>query len=115
VQTTRPERRNVARVIVLPGDVLAVQEATVYAKTPGYLERIAVDKGDRVQAGQVIATIRAPELKADTQQAVDAYRSAVESAQVTEATGRKSEAEQKRSRAAAAKVMADYAQAPATV
>src|SRR5438477_9966287 len=59
VQTTKPERRNVSRLIALPGDIHPMQEATLYAKVPGYLERIAVDKGDRIKAGELLAVIRA--------------------------------------------------------
>src|SRR5579871_574462 len=65
VQTTRPDRRSVSRLIALPGDLHPIEEATVYAKVPGYLEHIYVDKGDRVKAGQLLAEIQAPELQAD--------------------------------------------------
>src|SRR2546423_14610689 len=80
VQTVRPETRDVARVIRLPGDVIAFEEATLYAKVAGYLDRISVDKGDRVRAGQVLAVIRAPELEADRAQARESYLAALESA-----------------------------------
>jgi RND family efflux transporter MFP subunit len=40
------------------------QQATLYAKVPGFLQSISVDKGDRVNAGAVIARIEVPELLA---------------------------------------------------
>jgi RND family efflux transporter MFP subunit len=66
VEATRGE---IARTITLPSfRVLAYQEATLYAKVSGYLKTISVDKGDSVQAGQVLAEIEAPELLADQAQ-----------------------------------------------
>jgi HlyD family secretion protein len=93
VQSTHPSLRDIARVISLPGEATAWQEATLYAKVPGYVESIIVDKGDRVRAGQVVATLRAPELEADRQQAHLSSLSAEEAARVSEAMGRKSDAE----------------------
>jgi len=37
----------------------------VHAKVAGYLKRINVDVGDRVQAGQILATLEVPEMKDD--------------------------------------------------
>jgi len=37
-------------------------ETAVYAKIAGYLKTIEVDKGDRVQEGQVLAELESPEL-----------------------------------------------------
>jgi membrane fusion protein (multidrug efflux system) len=45
--------------------VLACQQATLYAKVAGYLKTIAVDKGDRVKMGDLIADIEVPEMLAD--------------------------------------------------
>ena len=115
VQTTRPERRDVSRLISVPADVVPIKETTLYSKVPGYLDQILVDKGDRVSAGQLLAVIRAPELEAERLQAEQAYRSAVESSNVSLATGRRTAEEQRKSRATEQKVRADYIQAPASV
>jgi membrane fusion protein (multidrug efflux system) len=48
----------------LPAQVIAWQQATLYAKVSGYLKTITVDKGDRVTAGAVLARIEIPELVA---------------------------------------------------
>src|SRR5581483_2522752 len=58
------------RRVMLVGEALPYKTATLYAKVSGYLNRIAVDKGDRVRAGQFIAEIQSPELE-------DQYRAAV--------------------------------------
>jgi membrane fusion protein, multidrug efflux system len=44
-------------------------ETPLYAKIPGYLQSIAVDKGDRVTQGQVLAVLDSPEID---QQVADA-------------------------------------------
>lgn len=51
------------RTIKLLGDVRSGASTTIYAKVAGYLKTIAIDKGDRVEAGQVIAQIESPELE----------------------------------------------------
>jgi RND family efflux transporter MFP subunit len=111
VQTTRSGRRNVARLISLPGDATPWQEATLYAKVPGYLGSITVDKGDRVKAGQVVATIEAPELQADRDQAQHSYQSAQAQAQGSRATTERTAAEVARAQAEEEKAKADALQA----
>src|SRR5258708_21453765 len=54
----------IARAVLLPAQVNAFQEATLYAKVSGYLKSIAVDKGDKVAEGAVLARIEIPELVA---------------------------------------------------
>lgn len=61
--TTRPARGEIHRFVTLPGSIRANQEATLYAKVPGYLKSLAVDKGDAVKAGQVIGELEVPELE----------------------------------------------------
>src|SRR5439155_5242355 len=53
------------RSITLPGNVLAYQQAMLYAKVAGYVKTVAVDKGDSVSAGSLLAEIEVPELIAD--------------------------------------------------
>jgi membrane fusion protein, multidrug efflux system len=49
------------RLITLLGDTRPYQTATIYSKVGGYLKSIAVDRGDRVTAGQVVATVDSAE------------------------------------------------------
>ncbi len=65
VQTINPKRGEIVRRVTLPGNVMAYQEATLYAKVAGYLKMINVDKGDTVKEGDTLAEIEAPELLAD--------------------------------------------------
>lgn len=56
------------RTVTLPGEVRAFNQSTLYAKVSGYLKDIRVDKGDKVQKGQLLATLESP----DTDQQVTA-------------------------------------------
>jgi RND family efflux transporter MFP subunit len=55
--------------VALPGTVKALQEAAIYARTNGYLEKYRVDIGDTVAEGDVLAEIDAPELDQELAQA----------------------------------------------
>ena len=55
--------------IVLPGNIQAVEETTINARTGGYLRHRFVDIGSRVKAGQVLAEIEAPEVDEQLMQA----------------------------------------------
>jgi RND family efflux transporter MFP subunit len=49
------------RQITLLGDTRAYQVATLYGKVSGYLKSVAVDRGDRVKAGQILAQVESAE------------------------------------------------------
>jgi RND family efflux transporter MFP subunit len=55
--------------LLLPGNIQAVTEAPILARADGYVKRRLVDIGDRVQAGQILAEIEAPELDQQVHQA----------------------------------------------
>ena len=55
--------------VSLPGALTAVQTASIYARTPGYVRRRYVDIGTRVRAGQLLADIDAPDLDQQVAQA----------------------------------------------
>ena len=65
VQVTSPRRGDIHRFIALPGSLRANQQVTLHAKVAGYLRSIAVDRGDNVKAGQVLAELDLPELSAE--------------------------------------------------
>ena len=48
--------------VTMPGSVLALESAELYAKVGGYLERMEVDIGDEVEQGQLLAVISIPEM-----------------------------------------------------
>jgi membrane fusion protein, multidrug efflux system len=65
VKYVAPRRGDITRRITLPAIIRAHQQTTLFAKVGGYLKSIAVDRGDAVEAGAVLAEIEAPELVAD--------------------------------------------------
>jgi RND family efflux transporter MFP subunit len=50
------------RLVSFPASIHGYIETPIYAKTPGYLKAIYVDKGDRVDRGEVLAVLESPEL-----------------------------------------------------
>ena len=65
VTVTNPRRGDIHRYVTLPGTLRPNQQVTLHAKVAGYLKSIAVDTGDTVQAGQVLAELELPELVAE--------------------------------------------------
>ncbi len=81
VRVVQAARADVSRFVTLPGNIRPNQQATLYAKIPGYLKSISVDRGDKVMAGQALAEIEAPELEADlSRYAADLARAKAEAA-----------------------------------
>ncbi len=69
-------RRDLAQTLTLQAEFRPYQEVELHAKTAGYLRSIAVDFGDEVQAGQLIATLEVPELADDLERALAASQRA---------------------------------------
>jgi multidrug efflux pump subunit AcrA (membrane-fusion protein) len=55
--------------LILPGNVLAWHESTIYARINGYVKKWDVDIGSHVKAGDLLAEIEAPEVDAQLRQA----------------------------------------------
>lgn len=67
VDVVRPAKGGLSRKIVTTGSVEAFETAELFARVSGTLKSIAVDIGDVVTEGQVLAEIDAPELAKDVQ------------------------------------------------
>lgn len=65
IKCVHPARGEITRYVTLPGTIRANQQATLYAKVPGYLKSLAVDKGDAVKEDQPLGEIEVPELASD--------------------------------------------------
>ncbi len=50
-----------SRVLEVPCSTVGYDQSPVYAKLPGYMKTIYVDKGDRVKTGQLLAVLQSPE------------------------------------------------------
>lgn len=62
---TKPQTGTIHRWITLPGEFVPWQQVDLKARVAGYIQKIAVDKGDVVTAGQTLIEIEVPELQAD--------------------------------------------------
>jgi RND family efflux transporter MFP subunit len=69
VRVARSAMAPPVRKLTLQGEARAFASVTLYAKVSGYLKAVRVDKGDRVKANQVLATIEAPEIDRQLQAA----------------------------------------------
>ncbi len=69
VQVMKPLRRDMVQTLSLPANISPWYQTTLYAKVPGYLKSVRVDKGDRVKQGQLLAVIDAPEIRDQFEQA----------------------------------------------
>jgi multidrug efflux pump subunit AcrA (membrane-fusion protein) len=68
VATAKPARKTVRRTLDLPGQVEACEQARVYARIVGYVEKVHADIGDRVKKGDVLAELAVPERAAELKQ-----------------------------------------------
>jgi membrane fusion protein, multidrug efflux system len=74
VQVIKPIKRDVVQTLRLPATISPYYQTTLYSKVSGYLKSIAVDKGDVVKAGQILAVIDDPELLERYHQAQSEYQ-----------------------------------------
>ena len=68
VAIVHPQAETPDEELVLPGSLLAFAESPIYARTSGYLVRWYKDIGSRVNEGDLLATIDAPEVDQELNQ-----------------------------------------------
>src|SRR5271169_2763483 len=66
-------RTPTTRDITLPATTRGLDETEIYAKVPGYIKSLQVDKGDHIHAGELLATIESPETDQQVRNAHAAY------------------------------------------
>jgi RND family efflux transporter MFP subunit len=69
VEVIEVKRSSGKSELLLPGNIQAITEAPILARADGYIQKRAVDIGDRVTTGQALAEIEAPELDEQVRQA----------------------------------------------
>jgi multidrug efflux pump subunit AcrA (membrane-fusion protein) len=69
VETQKVEQAKSTAGLVVPGTMIPLNQAFVYARANGYLKRYTVDIGDHVKKNQLLAVIDAPDLDAQVLQA----------------------------------------------
>jgi multidrug efflux pump subunit AcrA (membrane-fusion protein) len=121
----KPERKTVRRAVSQPGHIEAFEQTAIHAKVAGYVGKVCVDiedpltaprfdeKGERVEAGTLLAELWVPEMEVELRQKEALVRqadalvtqarenAAAASANVESAAARVSEAEAGRARARA--------------
>ncbi|MFC4231627.1 efflux RND transporter periplasmic adaptor subunit [Parasediminibacterium paludis] len=63
------QKQPISKQLSFPAELTPLERAEIFAKVSGYLKSIKVDIGDKVQQGQVLAIIEAPEMLANYAQA----------------------------------------------
>ncbi len=69
VAVAKIERSDLIRELTVQAEFRPMQEVELHAKVAGFLEKIFVDVGDRIEAGQLLAELEIPELNADLEHA----------------------------------------------
>lgn len=108
VTTALPTPASAERTLTLPGNVEAVLETPIYARSNGYIRARHADIGDRVKSGQVLADVETPEVDESLHEAEAQVLTSI-------ATRAQSVAGLDRARADVDKARADLAQARATL
>jgi RND family efflux transporter MFP subunit len=76
VGVTKVTRKTLQRQITLSSELVPFQQIDVYAKESGFVKKLYVDYGSRVQAGQLMAILEIPELEAQMQEDEAAIKNA---------------------------------------
>ena len=69
VETTKVVAQVLQKTLTIPGDLTPYQGVNLSARVSGFVETLAVDRGSWVKRGQRLATISAPELRAQRAEA----------------------------------------------
>jgi RND family efflux transporter MFP subunit len=76
VAVAKVDREDLYRQISIPAEFRAYNEVDVHAKVSGYVQRMNVDIGDKVKAGQLLAVLEIPELGDELDHAIATQRRA---------------------------------------
>jgi RND family efflux transporter MFP subunit len=70
VAVAKVTRQNLSRAITVPAEFRPYVEVELHAKVSGYVDQMNVDFGDKVKAGELLATIEVPELQDELTNAI---------------------------------------------
>jgi RND family efflux transporter MFP subunit len=68
VAVAQPARKTLRLDSVQPGQIEAFEQTPLFAKLPGYVQKLHVDIGDRAAPDQLLVELRIPELKDELRQ-----------------------------------------------
>lgn len=95
VGVTKVVRKSLQRTITLSSELVPFQEIDVYAKESGFVKKLLVDYGSRVQAGQLMAVLEIPELEAQLQEDQAAIKNSTDEVSRAEHQLKRYQAQQK--------------------
>ena len=109
VGTVLPERRDMEIKLAFTADILPAQQAAIFSKVSGYIRRIHAERGDFVNAGQLLAEIDDLELRAAVDQARAALQTGEAGFEVARSTleGNRANLENQQANLAKARAVAD--------
>jgi membrane fusion protein, multidrug efflux system len=76
VNTVPVVSKKLQTTIVLPAQLVPYEQVDIYPKVTGFVQTVTVDRGSRVERGQVLVRLTAPELNSQRSQAEAAARAA---------------------------------------
>jgi RND family efflux transporter MFP subunit len=76
VAVAKVDREDLYKEVTIPAEFRPYVEAELHAKVSGYLDKINVDFGDKVKAGQLLAVLEVPELQDELNSAIAAEQRA---------------------------------------
>lgn len=68
VVAAHPTLESLDRVVEQPAQIEAIEQTPIFVKIPGYVEQVRVEMGSVVHKGDVLATLRVPELLQEAKQ-----------------------------------------------
>jgi RND family efflux transporter MFP subunit len=109
VGTVTPTRRDMEIKLAFTADVLPAQQAAIFSKVSGYIRRIHAERGDFVNAGQLLVEIDDLELRATVDQARAALATGEAGLEVARSTleGNRATLENQQANLAKARAVAD--------
>src|SRR5574341_354564 len=69
IETTRVAARPLSRTVLLNGEFLPYESVDLHARVSGFVEKVLVDRGSQVRAGDLLVTLAAPEMDAQIAEA----------------------------------------------
>src|SRR5437867_1382314 len=66
VEMTKVESRSSARTVPLTAELAPCLQTAIEARSPGYVEKVLVDRGSLVHRGQLLVQLSAPEINSQT-------------------------------------------------
>lgn len=75
VELISVEKSLLASSLTMPGELISFQQVDLYAKVISFVKKIYVDVGSEVKAGQVLATLEAPEISSQLAGAESRWKS----------------------------------------